>query len=509
MLILLGKETTMVSSRFMLKCLFVICILLMPIAAESATPAPSSGPEPCINGPRVIGATPGHPFLFRIPATGEGPLKFSAKKLPAGLALEPSTGVITGSLEKAGTYKLKLKLKGAHGTATRMLTIIGGEHQLAQTPPLGWNSWNIWGIQIDEEKVRAAADWMVKSGLASHGYQYINIDDGWQGERDEDGVLHPNEKFKDMKALADYVHSKGLKIGIYSSPGPATCGGFAGSYQHEEQDAMMYAEWGMDYLKYDWCSYGDIAKQDGGLEEFKKPYFIMREALDKCGRDIVFSLCQYGMSDVWEWGAEVGGNLWRTTGDIHDTWQSLSDIGFKQGKSSPFAKPGQWNDPDMLVVGKTAGAWGEIHPTILTQNEQITHITLWSLLAAPLLIGCDMAEMDQFTLDLLSNDDVLDVDQDPLGKAAVPVQAKEAVENSPGLEVWSRPLWDGTIAVGLFNRSDKETVVTAKWSELGLSGKQPVRDLWKKKDMGKFDGSYGVSVAPHGAALLKIGKPKK
>lgn len=488
-----GAQFTLVSADAAKPTVLEIDKTPMPIATGVS-------PKPRINGARVVGTTPGMQFMFGIAATGEGPLKFSASGLPAGLKLDAKTGVITGSIAKAGKYKVRLKVTGTQGTAQRDLTIISGKHKLMQTPPMGWNSWNVWGGNLDESKVRAAADWMVKSGLAARGYQYINIDDCWQGKRDANGVIHSNDRFPDMKALADYVHSKGLKIGIYSSPGPTTCAGYEGSYNHEEQDAKTWAEWGMDYVKYDWCSYGQIAK-NSSLEELQKPYILMRKALDNCGRDIAYSLCQYGMGDVWKWGAEVGGNCWRTTGDITDTWSSMSGIGFSQSNASPYAGPGHWNDPDMLVVGRVG--WGSPHPTKLTPNEQITHITLWSLLSAPLLIGCDMSQIDQFTLDVLGNDEVIDVNQDPLGKAAV----RKIQDN--GIEVWTRPLSDGTLAVGLFNRSGLETVVKTKWSDLDITGSQPVRDLWLKKDVGTFNGSYAVPIKPHGAVLLKIGKPAK
>ena len=459
--------------------------------------------KPSINGPRIVGATPGNPFLFLIPATGKGPLAFSAKNLPAGLALDPATGIITGSLKEVGTTVVQLIVKGPAGIAKRGLTIVGGRRKLALTPPLGWNSWNVWAGAVDAKKVRDCADWMVKSGLAAHGYQYINIDDTWEAGRDENGEIQSNSKFGDMKALADYVHSKGLKLGVYSSPGPKTCAGYTASYQHEEQDANTWAKWGIDYLKYDWCSYGGVkeAKELEGLEKLARPYRIMREALDKCGRDIVFSMCQYGMGNVWEWGAEVGGNLWRTTGDIGDGWGSMSGIGFRHDGLEKHAGPGHWNDPDMLVVGKLG--WGpNLRQTNLTPNEQITHITLWSLFAAPLLLGCDLSQLDQFTLDLLTNDEVLAVDQDPLGKAA----GRRAQEGM--LEVWARPLWDGTMAVGLFNRGVEKAKMTARWSDLGLEGKQPMRDLWRKKNLGVFEGSFSAEVPSHGAFLVKIGKPQ-
>jgi len=469
--------------------------------AEQAPPIHAAVSEkPAIHGPRVTGGTPGRPFLFLIPATGEGPLTFSAKNLPAGLALDPKTGIISGALERAGRTEVQLTVTGPKGSATRPLTIAASHDALALTPPLGWNSWNVWGRAVDDAKVRAAADWMVKSGLAAHGFQYINIDDGWEGQRDAGGEIRPNAKFPDMKALADYVHSKGLKLGIYSSPGPRTCEGLEGSYRHEAQDAATFARWGIDLLKYDWCSYDGIAKNDS-LAELQKPYLVMRDGLAKTGRDIVYSLCQYGMGNVWEWGADVGGNYWRTSGDLTDVWSNMSSVGFRQAGREKFSKPGHWTDPDMLVVGKVG--WGpNIHDTRLTPNEQITHITLWSLQAAPLLIGCDLSQLNEFTTALLTNDEVLDVDQDPLGKAASRIWQRER------LEVWARPLWDGTMAVGLFNRGLRDAKMTVKWSELGLTGRQMVRDLWLHKDVGEFTGSFSARVPSHGALLIKVGRPK-
>ena len=453
--------------------------------------------EPAIHAPRITGATPGRPFLFRIPATGTGPLRFTANNLPDGALLDSETGIISGSLAAEGATQVELTVEGPHGIASSTLTIVGGKRALALTPPMGWNSWNVWGTSVDDDKVRDAADWMVKSGLAAYGYQYINIDDAWEGERDANGRIQTNEKFPDMKALADYVHSKGLKLGIYSSPGPKTCAGYEGSHGYERLDAETYAAWGIDLLKYDWCSYRDIAKDDSE-EELRKPYEIMQQALDDCGRDIVFSLCQYGMGDVSKWGKAVGGNYWRTTGDIWDSWIRLSAIGFGQDGLEAYAEPGHWNDPDMLVVGKVG--WGpDLHDTKLTPSEQVTHITLWSLLAAPLLVGCDLSQLDDFTLDLLTNPEVLEVNQDPLGKQARRIMAADR------LEVWARPLADGSLAVGLFNRTRGEATVTVNWSDLGLSGLQPVRDLWLRQDQGSFDGAYSTEVLRHGAVMLKIG----
>jgi alpha-galactosidase len=474
------------------------------IATPAEPPPPiASGvsPRPAIHGPRVVGATPGHPFLFLIPATGEGTLAYSAGHLPAGLTLDRKTGIISGSLQKPGTTVVELNVRGPRGSARRSLTIVGAAHKLALTPPMGWNSWNVWAGAVDAEKVRAAADGMVKSGLAAHGYQYVNIDDTWEAGRSASWEIQTNRKFGDMRALSDYVHSKGLKLGIYSSPGPRTCGGYEGSYGHELQDADTYARWGIDYLKYDWCSYGGIARNDNSLEALQKPYRIMSAALDSAPRDIVFSLCQYGMGRVWEWGAQVGGNCWRTTGDINDSWGSLQGIGFSQDGHERYAGPGHWNDPDMLVVGKLG--WGpSIHPTHLKPNEQLTHITLWCLLSAPLLTGCDLSQLDPWTVSLLTNDEVLDINQDPLGRPA-------GRRSQQGMrEVWARPLWDHTTAVGLFNRGPERATVTAKWSDLGLKGRLPVRDLWQRKDLGSFDGSFAAQVPAHGAKLVKIGRAK-
>ena len=350
--------------------------------------------------------------------------------------------------------------------------------------------------------MRAAADGMVRSGLAGHGYAFINIDDAWEGPRDASGEITTNEKFPDMKALVDYIHSKGLKAGIYSSPGPRTCQQkYAGSWQHEEQDARTWAKWGFDYLKYDWCSYTDVEKAAARTprEGLMKPYAVMRGILDKLDRDVVFSLCQYGWGNVWEWGDEVGGNLWRTTGDITDTWQSMSSIGFNQVGYEKHAGPGRWNDTDMLVVGKVG--WGrELRDSRLSPNEQVTHITLWSLQAAPLLIGADMSQMSEFTIDLLGNPEVLAVNQDINGMAA------SRIRGDGRIDVWARPLSDGTMAVGLFNRNPVAVPITIAWKDLRLAGRQPVRDLWQHRDFGAFDNGYTATVPRHGAVFLKVGR---
>lgn len=458
----------------------------MAIASHRLNPAPR------VNGPRVVGCTPGRPFVFRVPVSGQRPIDITIANLPAGLRLR--NGVLSGRVAVAGEHRVVVRARNAHGSTERELTIVAGKGKLALTPPLGWNSWNVWGLSVTADRVRDAAQSMVDSGLADYGFQYVNIDDGWEATRGPDGVLPTNEKFGDMKLLANEVHALGLKLGIYSSPGPKTCGGFEGSYKHEHIDARTWAEWGIDYLKYDWCSFGgtEEAKAPNAL---KDPYLLMRDALDKADRDIVYSLCQYGMGEVWKWGNEVGGDLWRTTGDITDTWGSLSGIGFPQADISHYSGPSGWNDPDMLIVGYVG--WSDnIRPTNLTQNQQITHITMWSMLAAPMLLGCDLTRLDDFTKDLLMNPEVLDVNQDPLGRAGQRVSGQGTVE------VWSRPLSDGSTALAVFNKGRRSADVPLDFARLGLGRPTRILDCWTLGEMSPTLES--IHVPGHGAQMLRV-----
>jgi len=477
-------------------------VLPEPYEVGSDPPWPiASGdpPEPEIHGPLIVGATPGRPFHHLVPATGEGSLSYGAENLPEGLALDPVTGIISGELQGYGRTVVPLTVTGPQGTATRELTIVGGDDVLALTPPMGWNSWNAFGPRVNDEQVRAAADAMVEKGLAAHGYQYIVIDDGWEGERDAQGILQPNEKFPDMRALADYIHAKGLKFGIYSSPGPTTCQGLEGSWEHERIDAETWAAWGVDYVKYDYCGYSSIA-EDRSVPWLRRPYDEMSEILSTLDRDIVHSIGEYGWGDAWEWGESAGGNLWRTTGDLENSWVNLESVGFRQAGRERYAGPGHWNDTDMLIVGTLSWGRGEPIPTNLTRNEQILHITLWAIQAAPLMIGADMAQLDEWTVDLLTNDEVLDVTMDTLGIAGGPVW------KGGRLEVWARPLHDGTRAVGLFNRGLKPYEVPVRFEDLGLEGAQPVRDLWQRKELGTFTDRFSVEVPRHGAVLIRVGE---
>ncbi|TWB46007.1 glycoside hydrolase family 27 protein [Nitrospirillum pindoramense] len=352
---------------------------------------------------------------------------------------------------------------------------------LARTPPMGWSSWNKFAEAIDDKTVREIADALVRSGLRDAGYVYVNIDDGWQGDRGPDGVLHPNVKFPDMKALADYVHARGLKLGIYSSPGPKTCAGYAGSYGHVEQDARTWAEWGVDYLKYDLCSGEGFYHT---AETVRAVYQQMGAALNATRRPIVYSLCEYGRFDVGAWGRDVGGNLWRTTGDIEDSYASMAAIGFDKNGVPRHTGPGGWNDPDMLEVGNGG----------MTTEEYRTHISLWALMAAPLLMGNDARSMTRDTLALLGNAEVIAIDQDPLGRQGLPVRKRD------GMEIWTRPLADGSVAVGLFNRTDTPVAITADWPALGLGDHPKVRDLWAHRSVAP---NAAHMVPAHGVVLLR------
>jgi alpha-galactosidase len=364
-------------------------------------------------------------------------------------------------------------------------------HQLARTPPMGWNSWNKFTNQVSDAMVREMADAIVSSGMRDAGYVYVNIDDTWEAlHRDSRGNITTNNKFPDMKKLADYVHSKGLKLGIYSSPGPKTCAGYMGSYQHEEQDAKTFASWGIDYLKYDWCSASQVYTNNDQAT-MAGAYAKMGLALLSSGRPIVFSLCQYGNLDVGEWGERVGGNLWRTTGDIQDNWNSMSHIGFDlQPGREKYAWAGHWNDPDMLEIGNGG----------MTDAEYQTHMSLWCILSAPLLAGNDIRSMSPSIASILMNKEVIAVDQDRLGRQGVRV-AKDG-----DLEVWAKPLAEGAYAVGLFNRSAEAGKITAKWSDIGIQGSHAVRDLWKHQDLGSVADAFTAEVPSHGVVMIKVAK---
>lgn len=463
--------------------------------------------EPRINGPTVTAVRPGSPFLYRIPCTGKRPLRFSTENLPAGLTLDASSGFITGKISAAGTNRMTLIARNELGEARREFRIVVGR-QLALTPPMGWNSWYIHYNRVTEAMMRAAGNQMIASGMADYGYQYVNIDDCWMKKkndppyRDTNGAVLPNWNFPDMKGLADYIHSQGLKAGLYTSPGPWTCGGYVGAYQHEAVDARKFAEWGFDFLKYDWCSYGEVAG-GGDLPHLQHPYQLMWDELQKLDRDIVFNLCQYGMGNVWNWGGDVG-HSWRTTGDLglaHGSrLPSFYSIGFSNARHWENARPGAWNDPDYILIGWVGDAqgMGQGRKTTLTPNEQYSYMSLWSLMAAPLIFSGDMAKLDAFTLNVLCNAEVIGVDQDPLGQQA------KILRQSRDEFVLVKQLADGSKSVGLFNLAARPRNISIAWSELGLSGNQQVRDLWRQKELGLMDKTFEIAVPRHGVSLVRI-----
>jgi alpha-galactosidase len=459
------------------------------------TPKPS--PKPQLNTPTQYGVGINKPMLYKIPATGQQPITYQIKNLPKGLQLN-ANGIITGAIQKEGIYNTTIAIQNKLGKVTKSFVIKCGKG-IALTPPMGWNSWNCWGTSVSDQKVRASAQAMIDKGLINYGWSFINIDDGWEAkQRTADGNILTNEKFPNMKNLGDYLHSNGLKFGIYSSPGTITCGGYLGSYNYEKQDAATYAKWGIDYLKYDWCSYENIhGGKDTTLASFKKPYIIMQKELAAQNRDMVYSLCQYGMKEVWKWGGSVGGNLWRTTGDIEDTWESLAAIGFGHTKQQPYAKPSNWNDVDMMIVGQVG--WGDnLHPTKLTPDEQYTHMSLWCLLNAPLLIGCDMSKLDDFTLNLLTNNEVIAIDQNTYSLPATPIIKKD------DYQVWVKKMSATEYAIGIFNTSNTDKNITINWQELIHKNNAIVRDTWQQKDEGQFKNAYSIEIPSHGVKLIMV-----
>jgi len=487
---------------------------LPPDAKYILTPKAPDAPR--INGAKVFGVRPGSPFLFIVPATGQRPITFAADNLPTGLTIDSSTGLITGTLTTPGTYSVTLKAQNARGIATREFKIVVGD-KIALTPPMGWNSWNCWAAQVSDKNVRASAKAMVDSGLVNHGWTYINIDDTWQGKRGGPfNALQGNQKFPDMKGLCDYIHSLGLKVGVYSSPWITTYAGYPGGssdepngawerlanyesnkrlgkYAFDVNDAQQYGQWGIDYLKFDWHTHQE------------KEIAAMANAMKATGRDIIYSLSA-GMSfDKAALCAKLA-NCWRTTGDIRDGWTKkqvretwafgVTEIWKEHLKWAPFTGPGHWADADMLVVGRVG--WGTPHPSKLTPDEQYTHISLWCLWSAPLLIGCPLDQLDDFTQNLLTNDEVLALNQDPLGKMATRVSAASTIQ------VLAKDLEDGSKAVGFFNTGEEPNAVKVTWQQLGVTGNQGVRDLWRQKNIGTYKDGFEAMVRPHGVILIKI-----
>jgi alpha-galactosidase len=535
------KNPLLPTSKSLLLCTAAIMATANCVGAQTSNPktasleqaeirTPNAPATPRINGPDIFGVRPGNPFLYHIPATGDRPMSFSVDSLPKGLKLDAATGNITGSVAEAGKYSVTFRAKNSKGAADKKFTIAVGE-EIALTPPMGWNSWNAYHDTVTGENVMHAARAMVASGLINHGFSYINIDDSWQGKRGgEFNGIQPNDKFPNIQQMCGEIHAMGLKAGIYSGPWITTYAGYVGGsadnpegawekptdrkrlhgkYSFADNDAKQWAAWGFDYLKYDWNPRNSSPRETS--EEFHQHSAAMGTALRKSKRDVVFS---YSNSMPFEDIADQSTiyNCWRTTGDIGDNWMSMASKAFymsapkgtKELEGAPsdrwakFARPGHWNDPDMMVLG-VVNFGGKQHPTRLTPDEQYLHVTAWCMAAAPLLLGCDLDKLDAFTLNLVSNDEVLAIDQDALGK-----QATVASNEGNTLLVYSRPLEDGSLAVALYNLGHEPAKVTAKWTDLKLSGEHSVRDLWRQKELGNFANEFSMTIAPHGAELVKI-----
>lgn len=484
---------------------------------------PQAKAEPRINGARIFGVRPGHPVLWRIPVTGERPMTVEVTGLPAGVVYDEKTHSLAGSTIVRGDHEFTVTAKNAKGTATRWMTLSVGD-RLCLTPPMGWNSWNCWGQDVTDARMRKAADAMVATGLADHGWNYIVVDDcwrtrptekeagfarpGWIGDkahmygaaRFPDGTPKTNAAFPDMKAMADHIHGLGLRAGLYSVPSEVACCYTFGSWKYEAKDAETWAKWGYDLVKYDWC-YGD--RQYAGTAPTRRQwqfngYRKMGDLLAKQPRDIVYNVCNYGLNNVTEWARAAGGHYWRTNDDVKDSWTLLIKSIDANLKVADAAGPGGWNDPDMLVIGPMRS--NGFTKSRLTPNEQYTHMSLWAIQAAPLFIGCDMERLAQDPLawSFLTNDEVIDIDQDELGKVG------RRVVHTKDYDVWARPLVDGSWAVALFNRTWEPRSITAVFKDFGAAGRLVVRDVWAQKDLGALDDQFTTEVYGHATRLFRL-----
>lgn len=489
---------------------------------------PAIAPEPQFNGADIWGVRPGHPIIFRVPVTGEKPIRFAAEGLPAGVTFDTEKGILGGVAPSVkGDYDIKVTAENSYGKAERTIRLAVGD-MIALTPPMGWNSWNIHCYRLTAEKVKESTLAMQNSGLGDYGWSYINLDDWWEMNnsgtervaarekelgtedvigpaRDANGRIIPNRSFPDMKGLTDFIHSFGFRAGLYSSPGAVTCGMCEASLGHELDDATSWAEWGFDYIKYDWCSYGQVFRErmkekgaDDVLEHIR-PYALMNECLKKQNRDIFFSYCQYGTAGVQEWARENGANSWRSWGDLKDgwTWLEMAIESRIDGEFYKYTGPGCWADPDMMIVGEQF-SYGSTHPTLLTPNEQYTHVSIWAMVCAPLLIGCDLSKLDDFTYSLLCNREVIAIHQDRLGCVARRYRHEDAES------VWARPLADGDWAIALVNRYPKARTISFDLNEIGLEGTYDQRDCWSQTDEGRVSGSVSALVPPHATKLIRL-----
>jgi alpha-galactosidase len=503
---------------------------------EILTPPPPEAPR--INGPTIYGARKNKHFIYRIPCEGIRPVAFTAEGLPESLSLDASSGIIQGTTPSADdTFNIIFRAKNSRGSDERKFTLIIGE-KIALTPPVGWNSWGGYMLMVSDEVMRKATDILVNEGLADVGFQYVSIDDCWMRidpdffeqnrqmydrrapgypfekavgpVRDEYGRIQTNDFFPDMKAMTDYIHSFGLKAGIYSGPGPLTCQNFVSSFGYEAQDAIQFAEWGFDLLKYDMCSYRAIMKNLNEALPEESPeiseitiWHPMSEFLLLQDRDILYNLCQYGRQDPWKWAPEINIQSWRIGGDLNHHVENYFEQALRIVKDlREYSKPGQWNDPDFMYIGKIRNARDKTAPSVdipLNTNQRYQYVSLWSLITAPFFFSADMGELDDFTINLLRNADIVNVNQDALGHVAEVF--REDVEHI----ILLKKLEDGGLAAGVFNlNNEKEIQINLSWEELGIEKKANVRDLWRQRDLGEVKNGLKVTLSPNGCAVFKI-----
>lgn len=502
---------------------------------EILTPLPGKAPR--INGPELCGARPGKKFIYRIPTQGQRPIQFKVKGLPRGLKLDAQQGVVTGiTPQKPGGYTMVVTAENAQGKASRPFKLVVGE-KIALTPPTGWNSWGGHMINVSDAVMRTAADVFVEKGLADVGFRYVGIDDCWMrtspemyasrkpqtvkkhasfnyegvigAVRDADGNIIPNTKFPDMQAMTDYIHRYGLKTAIYSSPGPVTCQNFSGSYRHEQQDAAQYARWGFDLLKYDQCSAGQVIKEmkkaDPGFT-VDRFWSVMAGLLRAQDRDIVFNLCQYGKDDPWKWAPRIGIQSWRIGGDLNHHVDHYFEQALRIAvELREYSRPGHWSDPDFMYIHRIKDVlrMGEPSEEIpLDTNQRYQYVTLWSVICAPFFFSCDIEHIDDFTVRLLANADICNINQDELGHVAEVIRNDDKTET-----VMVKKLADGSKVLAVFNRgAEKESVVSVNWDEIGVSGKQKVYDAWRQKGLGTMENGISVTLSPNGVGVFVIGR---
>lgn len=481
----------------------LLCAALWSCAEEKYQGVFEGAPR--INPPYVTGNYPATEFVFAIPTSGERPMTWSAEGLPEGLTLNPTTGIIRGTVEKEGDYEVSITAQNAKGKKTGTLTIKIGD-ELALTPIMGWNSWNTFGDKLTEGLVIETAEAMIANGMRDLGYNYINIDDFWQlADRGADGhfVIDSTKFPRGIKYVTDYLHERGFRVGIYSDASRYTCGGVCGSYGYEDIDAQDFADWGIDLLKYDYCGAPD--SKDTAIVRYRK----MGDALRATNRSIIYSICEWGQREPWTWAKEVGGHYWRTTWDIRDTWNMN---GYDNGKNgvlpiidinknlADYAGPGAWNDPDMLTVGMFGKSHSINHGTRkygCTLDEYRTHLSLWCMMASPLLSGNDVRQMGDSVTNMLLNSEMIAINQDELGRQAKPMAQIQSCE------VFVKPLTHERTAIAVMNRADSTETVTIKFADLGVGKVSSIRDVWAHRNL-KVSDELVFTIPPHGTEVIVV-----